>query len=101
MKPACVSPSAFGSERLLATVRSPTPFALRYRRAVSPAPFGLSLSKPLARGRRLRYLSPNGDAQALRYLRANGERTVVNVRNGLKAPAVFARRQPRDAHWSN
>jgi hypothetical protein len=57
------------------------PFGLRYRSLVLSL-FGLSLSKPIARGTK----ASTGSAWPFDKLRANGceEQTVINSRNGPK-----------------
>ncbi len=74
------------------------PFGLRYRSRVL-SPFGLSLSKPIARGTK----ASTSSAWPFDKLRANGggERTVVNSRNGPKAEARFKRRRSRFARRSS
>jgi hypothetical protein len=99
--------SALGPERKFSVGKRPfglilrylrTGYVLRTYRSPASSPFGLSLSKPLARGTkapfdRLRAIGKASSAWPFDKLRANGggEPTVVNGRFGPTAEAGFFR----------
>jgi hypothetical protein len=96
MRTALLSAFAFGPLPKFTVGKEP--FGLRYRSPPVLSPFGLSLSKPLARGTK----ASTSSAWPFDKLRANGngEPTFVNSRSGPKAETRFTHLRSRAAPWN-